>query len=131
MYTTQLTYLQKVKTQNRKETPVGVSLTVPDQSMTIQEILRRFATGQTIGVGKQIYYDDLDDFDQIDPTLDPNFDLSDVSLIRNEIKEREIEAQAKRDEKANEEKQKAADSEAQKADAIEKSNETHKTAEKS
>lgn len=63
----------------------GESLTVPDQAMTIKEILRRSALGQSTSV-HSVYYDP-EGTEEPDETLRPDFDLSDVSRIQDEIKE--------------------------------------------
>jgi len=41
------------------ETPVGVSCTVPDQSLTVQQLLQRHARGQALRGYEPIYYNDL------------------------------------------------------------------------
>lgn len=61
-------------------------LTVPDQSLTIRQIVERFASGQTVDGQRQVYHDGVEDFDFEDETLRPDFDLSDVTRIENEIK---------------------------------------------
>jgi len=57
-----------------------VSKTVPNQSLTVNDILTRFSRGQPIQGERQIYYDE-----QVDPTKSPDFDLSDVTNIENEL----------------------------------------------
>lgn len=65
------------------------SLTVPDQSLTIEEILKRFVVGESLPIGKNVYHDGEDpDFNDYDPTLDPNFDLADATQIKMQIAER-------------------------------------------
>lgn len=63
-----------------------VSLTVPEQSMSLKEIIERYVKGQQLDVGKNVYYDDPDDFDSV-MDIPPDFDLSDAELIFNEIAE--------------------------------------------
>lgn len=82
------------------------SLTIPDQSMSIREIIQRFSSGGNIDrMAKPVYYDGLDDYDQADPTLRGDFDLSDATAISQEIADRlkekeeaKIEAERKRSE---------------------------------
>jgi len=68
----------------------GESLTIPDQSLTIRQILERFTRGQVLDVAHHdsIGYDDPD-FDDVDPTLDPAFDIIDAYNLKNEIQERQ------------------------------------------
>lgn len=61
-----------------------VSQTVPDQSLSVEEILRRFTTG-TLTEGEIVrqhqYGEDLDpteDADNMNPEYDPDFDLVDA-----------------------------------------------------
>lgn len=64
------------------------SETIPDQSLTIEEILMKFAQGETVHLGSTFYYESNDEsasFDDIDPTKDPAFDLADVSEIQASI----------------------------------------------
>lgn len=64
-----------------------LSLTVPDQSLTVREIVTRFVNGQPVTGSHSVYYDNVDDFDVIDPTLDPSFDLADATAIANQLAE--------------------------------------------
>lgn len=52
-------------------------MTVPDQSLTIREILERYTKGIPVQGLKVVDYDDTEDFNQIDPISIRNFDLSD------------------------------------------------------
>lgn len=57
----------------------SVDMAVPNQSMSIKEIVQRFTLGQSLSIGRSVYYDGDPDFDD-DTALDsPEFDLSDVS----------------------------------------------------
>lgn len=69
----------------RGETDFSPSLTVPDQSMSILQILQRFAQGVDPGLTKVPIYDG-EDYD--DPILDPDFDLADVdpAELREQVK---------------------------------------------
>lgn len=58
----------------------GVSMTEPDQSLSIQQILKRVSEGKTTGLLDQstLEYDDPNDNDFEDPTLQPGFDKLDM-----------------------------------------------------
>ena len=73
--------------------PYPPSLTIPDQSLTIREIIDRFSRGQDLNVMHSVYYDGEEgevDFDHIDPTLDPAYDLSDVTADLQRIEENNL-----------------------------------------
>lgn len=62
----------------------GVSITQPDEALSIQEILVRVSKGLTTGVGassSDADYDDPNDDDFDDPTLQPGFDKLDALSI--------------------------------------------------
>lgn len=87
----------------------GPSVTQPDESLTIQQILVRVSQGLTTGVGesKQDFdYDEEDDHDWDDPTLQPGFDKLDAleyahsdhsERIRREEKKRKEDEQKKKE----------------------------------
>ena len=61
-------------------------LTVPNQSLSVNDILTNFTRGVGMqSVARSVYYDGIDDFDADDDTLRPDFDLSDVSNASEEI----------------------------------------------
>ena len=61
-------------------------LTVPNQSLSVNDILTNFTRGVGMqSVGRSVYYDGIEDFDSDDDTLRPDFDLSDVSNTLEEI----------------------------------------------
>lgn len=104
-----------------------VSLTVPNQSMTVREIVERFVRGQDIdSISHDVYYDGLEDYDRADPTLRPDFDLSDYSAISEEIEER-IRAKAEQQALTEAERSEAND-EARSEVNSEKTNETAQSA---
>ena len=74
MITTQFNHLENCK--DCFEKVKGISLTVPNQALSIHEILRRSGV---IDSGLPVYYDDNPDHDDVDPTTVSGFDLSDVS----------------------------------------------------
>lgn len=62
----------------------GPSITQPDDSMTIQQILDRVRHGLTTGLGASRSdddYDDPNDDDYDDPTIQPGFDKLDALSI--------------------------------------------------
>lgn len=65
------------------EHPTGISLTVPDQSLSVREILDRFAKGLAPRVALSASYDGLDISDSVDP-------------LRNSVDITEIEAESRR-----------------------------------
>ena len=76
-----------------RTTPYPPSLTIPDQSLTIREIIDRFSRGQDLNVMHSVYYDGEEgevDFDYIDPTLDPAYDLSDVTADLQRIEDNNL-----------------------------------------
>lgn len=55
---------------------VGVSETIPDQSLSVRDILNRFTRGQmTLPPVDYDHHDDFDTPDDFDPMLDDPFDL--------------------------------------------------------
>ncbi|MEM2004287.1 MAG: hypothetical protein QXZ28_04955 [Candidatus Methanomethylicaceae archaeon] len=72
-------------TDPERWTGTAKTLVVPNQSMSIREIVTRYASGQTVVGSREHYYDGSEDFDAFDPTLDPNFDLADYTEMQNEI----------------------------------------------
>lgn len=90
MITSQLNHKQE--RPNTYEVFSGVSLTVPDQSLSIREILRRSGV---IDSGKSIYYDENPDHDNVDPTQNGNFDYADAVAISQTLAERRSERKAK------------------------------------
>lgn len=48
------------------EHPTGVSQTVAGESYTVKELFDRYAAGQVVGIQRESYYEDTQDFDAID-----------------------------------------------------------------
>jgi len=95
---------------DRGEVNKGESMTIPDQSLTIRQILERFTLGQPVMGSHAVMYDgENPSHDDIDPTLDPAFDLSDYTTISSEI----VTAKAERKAKAQAAKAEAERSEAE------------------
>lgn len=90
-------------------TDMGVSVTQPNDSLTIQQILVRVSQGLTTGVGASTSdsdYDDPNDDDFEDPTLDPEFDkLEALSYMNSEEVEQTVKAERKRRQKKKEKEQ--------------------------
>ncbi|QXP44138.1 MAG: hypothetical protein [Arizlama microvirus] len=64
------------------------SETIPGQAYEVEDILRRFTAGQPLNISNNIpQYVGSENFDDIDPTMDPNFDITDVEEITNQIAE--------------------------------------------
>lgn len=73
------------------EPKTGESETIPDETLTIEELISRTQRGiplQSMVNVRTPHYHDSDSFDDVDPTMDPNFDLADMSEIAEEIVER-------------------------------------------
>lgn len=64
------------------------SLTVPDDSYTIKDLIRRYQAGCMPNVGRNVIYDDEPDIDNCDPTCDPAFDLVDREELSRDLAER-------------------------------------------
>ena len=100
----------------------GPSVTQPDESLTIQQILVRVSQGLTTGVGESQRaedYDDEGDHDWDDPTRQPGFDRLDALEYQNsELAEKTRQEARKRKKDADEKEkndafQKAVDEEIQ------------------
>lgn len=60
----------------------GQSLTVPDQTYTIRELMERAACGASPGVERQVYYDEVQDVDEL--LTHSGVDLSTLDLVELE-----------------------------------------------
>jgi hypothetical protein len=70
------------------EHPTGESCTVPDENMSVREILERYSRGQKIdGLGRQGVFDDTDDFDAYDQEKLKNEDLFDLEMEKQKLSE--------------------------------------------
>ena len=78
------------------ETILGESETIPDQSYSIEEIITRFTGGIMPTVNNRVFYDDDPDFDSIDPTMRPDYDLVDA-LADMDALSKQFEARKKED----------------------------------
>ncbi len=54
------------------------SKTIPNEAYTVSEILERFMSGQGVDGQRVIHYGEDEDFEDYDPTLDPDFDVVDA-----------------------------------------------------
>lgn len=60
----------------------GLSETIEGQSIPVRDILIKFRNGTLdTNIGKQVFYDNLEDF-ITDPTLSPDFDLADATMLQ-------------------------------------------------
>lgn len=97
----------------------GKSETIPDQSMSVREIIKKFTQGTLPDIGKSIYYEldaGSEDFDEYDVTESPDFDLTDVENYRMNIekiieKNTENISTVRNDDNKDEEKEEKSDSE--------------------
>lgn len=80
-----INYLEYNHTEHLGEINTAESETIPNQAFTVKEVLLRFNQGTLPNIVQPVYYDDTDDFDNIDPTLNPAFDMVDADNILNEI----------------------------------------------
>lgn len=69
---------------NKKVIPFDYppSQTIPDQSLSINEIIDRFSRGQNLTIGHEVYFDGTDDevdFDNTEPSFSGDYDLADAT----------------------------------------------------
>lgn len=66
-------------------------LVEPSESFTVRELIYRLAMGMPVssGVRSGDYPDQDQDFDDVLPTEDPDFDLSDYATLTNDLADRE------------------------------------------
>lgn len=66
-------------------------LVEPSGSFTVRELIYRLAMGMSVssGVRSGDYPDQDQDFDDVLPTEDPDFDLSDYATLTNDLADRE------------------------------------------
>ena len=71
-------------------------LVEPSESFTVRELIYRLAMGMPVssGVRSGDYPDQDQDFDDVLPTEDPDFDLADYANLRNDIAERDVKRKA-------------------------------------
>lgn len=73
----------------------SASITVPDEALSVKQLLDRFTSGVELPpIQKPAYYEDSQDFDSYDVTKDPAFDLADATSALHELSNREIPAPA-------------------------------------
>lgn len=58
------------------------SETIPNEALSVREMLVRFQNGTLIGFKPQQYYEDYED---VPIQMRPNFDLTDIDDVRNEL----------------------------------------------
>lgn len=108
------------------------SETIPDQSMSVEEIVRRFASGMPLNGGEPLFADDDDseDLDSVEGYNLATLDLSELAELKQKAEKFMVEFKAKADLKAKEERQAKHDAEiASKADELLKSREEAKAKE--
>ncbi|AXH71940.1 MAG: hypothetical protein [Microviridae sp.] len=95
------------QTAKRYETGFGISMTIPNQSMTVPEIYARFAQGLTIqGMKIPLYEGDDNLWNGLNPDA---LDLSEVEAIIKQRGEELAEAKARVNKEVAERRQKAAE----------------------
>ena len=62
-------------------------LVEPSESFTVRELIYRLAMGMPVSSGD--YPDHDQDFDDVLPTEDPDFDLADYATLKNDLADRE------------------------------------------
>lgn len=96
VYSKVINYLEYNHKEHLGEINTTESETIPGQAYTVKEVLLRFNNGTLPNIVQPVYHDDTDDFDDIDPTLDPAFDIVDaeniLKQINNNKKERDKES---------------------------------------
>lgn len=88
-----MNYLENMPQDIRYQTIDGASLCVPDMSLSLNEIVKRFASGQLVAAAHNVSYDENASIDDINETERPDFDISDAQKISDGIKQR-LESQA-------------------------------------
>ena len=63
------------------EIPSGEDMTVPDLSYSVKEILQKFTRGVDPYISKVPQFTDIQDYEGVDPLLDPDFDLTDFDRL--------------------------------------------------
>lgn len=96
---------QYVESKRSFEVIDGDSETVPNQAFTVTEVLQKFQAGTLPNISKKIYFEENTDFDNINPTEAPDFDLADATILTDQI----LFAHNQRVAEAEEEKQKQRD----------------------
>lgn len=91
-------------TSNMKYKTEGESLTIPDQSFTIEEILERFTRGIDPMLTKNPIWEDDVNFDDLPANYNP--DLADIDDAKNFIEEVETKKKKVKELKIQQEKDK-------------------------
>lgn len=86
----------------RGEVFTNPSMTVPDESYTIQEILEKYSRGINLNIERQGEYDNSEDFDIIDQRqlVKDYADIPEVVYLQNEIKKEKLSKRKGKDENA-------------------------------
>ncbi len=68
-------------------------LVEPSESFTVRELIYRLAMGMPVSSGLRSgdYPDHDQDFDDVLPTEDPDFDLADYATLKNDLADRECQ----------------------------------------
>ncbi|UPW41577.1 hypothetical protein [Peromfec virus RodF8_52] len=72
-----------------------VSITVPDQSYTVRELMMKHMSGAMPPVVRDGIYQSFEDEDDIDITQSPDFDITDAFVAAREMEDARVLAKAK------------------------------------
>lgn len=105
------------------------SLTIPDQSYNIADIVQRFTMGQPLNISQRTpFYLGSEDFNDIDPTAAPDFDLVDADNLSREMAENQqlrYKQQVAEEEQQRQEEQELMEAEKRSAEATKATNPTN------
>jgi hypothetical protein len=93
------TNYNQIKLLSDKEKVDPISVTVPNETYSLKDIVERFSKEYPKQLLRTGYYDDSEgdiDFDDIDPTRSPDFDLSDSIELKNKLFEKGYKEKAKK-----------------------------------
>ncbi|MEM0173655.1 MAG: hypothetical protein QXI16_04015 [Sulfolobaceae archaeon] len=80
-----INYLEYSREDHPGEFNTLASETIPGQALSVKEVLIKFTQGTLNNIVQPVYYDDIEDYDSDDITLNPAFDLTDVENYKNNI----------------------------------------------
>lgn len=68
-----------------------ISITIPNETYSLREIVEKFSKSYPTNLQRNGYYDDTEDFDDIDVTRQPDFDLVDAMELKNALKQKTVQ----------------------------------------
>lgn len=102
-----INYLQYNSEDHPGEFNTEDSQTIPGQTYTVSEVLFRFSNGTLPNIVKTPHYEDNPDFDNVDITQNPAFDMVDAENFVQKIKHQQSERKLKKDLEKEEEERKS------------------------